>query len=318
MNFRKVTASMLLAVSMGVSGGAIAADIVVGVPNWPSVKATAAILKYVIEDNYGLEVELQSGTNPIIFEAMDQNQMQIHPEVWLPNQQNLHDTFVVEKKSVVMNPYGVPSFTGMCVTKDTAERTGITALQELSDPDMAQNFDSDGDGKGNIWIGANGWASTNIELIRAKSYGFDETMNLDLMDESLAMATVDAAVAKGENVVFMCYTPHHMFKLFDLVVLEEPVNDPEKWIIFHPTDDPDWLEKSSAAVAWSVPTLHVMYASALQSAQPEVAQMLSNVKLTTDQVTAMTYAVLFEKREMPEFAQQWVQEHAEQVNSWLQ
>ena len=38
---------------------------------------------------------------------------------------------------------------------------------------MAANFDTDGDGMGEIWIGAAGWASTNIEKIRAKSYGYD-------------------------------------------------------------------------------------------------------------------------------------------------
>ena len=50
------------------------ADVVVGVPNWPSAVATANILKVVLEDNLGLEVELQNGTNPIIFEAMDNRQ----------------------------------------------------------------------------------------------------------------------------------------------------------------------------------------------------------------------------------------------------
>ena len=97
-----------------------AADVVIGVPNWPSVAATASILKVVLEDNFGLEVELQNGTNPVIFEAMDSGSMHVHPEVWLPNQTNLHDKFVKTKGTVRMNPNGVPSFQGMCVTKATA------------------------------------------------------------------------------------------------------------------------------------------------------------------------------------------------------
>ena len=313
----KKKAGVILALSLSLSAVASADQIVIGVPNWPSVKATAEILKYVIEDNFGAEVELQSATNPIIFEAMDTGSMHVHPEVWLPNQQNLHDTYVVDKGTVVMNPNGVPSFTGMCVTKDTQERTGIVDLTDLANPDMAMQFDSDGDERGNIWIGANGWASTNIELIRAKSYGFDETMNLDIMDETLALAAVDAAAAKGENIVFMCYTPHHMFSLYDLVPLEEPEHDPEQWIIFQPTDDPDWLEKSSAPVAWSVPTLHVMYAKTLQDTFPEVAELLSNVKLTVDHVSGMTYAIIVEKVDMSEYAKEWVEAHADLVESWL-
>lgn len=313
----KTLTSVLVAAGIGLSSPAMSADIVIGVPNWPSVAATADILKVVIEDNYGLEVELQNGTNPVIFEAMDGGSMHIHPEVWMPNQQNLHDTYVKDKGTVSMNPNSVSSFQEMCVTKDTAERTGIKALSELTDPDMAKNFDEDGDGMGDIWIGAPGWASTNIEKIRAKSYGYDTTMNLLEMDETLALSKVDAAIAKAENIVFFCYTPHHMFTLYDLVPLEEPAHDPDQWVIIQPTDDPDWLEKSSAPIAWSVSTLHVMFASTLNDSHPDVANMLSNVKLDTDLVSDMTYAIIVDKVDTAEYAKQWVADHADLVNSWL-
>ena len=183
---------------------------------------------------------------------------------------------------------------------------------------MAKKFDTDGDGKGEIWIGASGWASTNIEKIRAKSYGFDQTMNLKEMDETLALAEVDNAVAQKEPIVFMCYTPHHMFSLYNLVVLEEPQHDPAKWNVIQPTDDPEWLEKSSAPVAWSVPYLHVHYAKALEESQPSAASMLSKVKFTTDQISAMTFAMVVEKAEPEAFAAKWVEENQALVDSWLQ
>ena len=128
----------------------------IGVPNWPSVNATAHVLKVIIEDNYGLDVELQNGTNAIVFEAMDSGSMHVHPEVWLPNQANLHDKFVTAKGSVRMNPNGVASFQGMCVTKHTAEEHGVSKLSDLTDPDVAELFDTDGDGRGEVWIGAAG------------------------------------------------------------------------------------------------------------------------------------------------------------------
>ena len=89
--------------------------------------------------------------------------MHVHPEVWLPNQANLYQTYVEEKGTVKRNPNFVAGDQGMCVTKGTAERTGIESLADLTDPDMAANFDTDGDGMGEIWIGAAGWASTNVE-----------------------------------------------------------------------------------------------------------------------------------------------------------
>jgi glycine betaine/proline transport system substrate-binding protein len=294
--------------------GAFAADVVIGVPNWPSVRVTANVLKIVLEDNLGLDVELQNGSNPIIFEAMDSGAMQVHPEVWLPNQTNLHNTFVKEKGTVAMNPNGIPADQAMCVTADTAQRTGIKALSELSNPDMAANFDSDGDGMGEIWIGAAGWASTNVEKIRAKSYGYDQTMTLKEMDETLALAEVDAATDQGKNIVFFCYTPHHMFQLYDLVILDEPAFDASKWKVSQPTDDPNWLENSSAGVAWDKAYLHIHYQAAMN---PEAASVLSKVDLTSEQVSAMVFALIVEEQDAEEFARQWVEENAEQVDSWL-
>ena len=294
-----------------------AADVVIGVPNWPSVAATASILKVVLEENLGLEVELQNGTNPVIFEAMDSGSMHVHPEVWLPNQNNLHDKFVKSEGTVRMSPNGVAAFQGMCVTKGTAERTGIKRLADLADPDMAKNFDANDDGRGEVWIGASGWASTNVEKVRAKSYGYDETMELVEMDETLALANVDAAVAQGNDLVFFCYTPHHLFTLHELVVLEEPAYDASKWMVIQPTDDPQWLEKSDAPVAWDLAYLHVHYATALEQMHPEAAAVLANVKLDTNQVSGMTYALVVDKADPDDYARQWVKDNAALVDTWM-
>ncbi len=314
---RTVNKLCAAAVVAGLSANALAADVVIGVPNWPSVNVTANVLKVVIEDNFGLDVELQNGTNPVVFEAMDTGSMHVHPEVWLPNQSNLHDKFVKAKGSVKMNPNGVAAFQGMCVTKWTAEEHGVTKLSDLTDPDVSKLFDTDGDGKGEIWIGASGWASTNVEKIRAKSYGYDATMNLKEMDETLALAEVDNAVVQKKPIVFFCYTPHHMFALHDLVILEEPKHDPSKWKVIQPTDDPEWLAKSDAPVAWDLAYLHIHYASELEANYPEVATMLSKVKLDTDTVSKMTFALVVDKEDPADFARNWVSENSSTVERWL-
>lgn len=306
------------AVTLGLlSSTALAEDMVIGVPNWASALGTAQILKTALEDNLGLTVALQNGTNPIIFEAMDGGAMHVHPEVWLPNQQNLYNTYVTDKKSVAINPHAVLSDQFVCATKDTVERTGISALSDLTDPAMAAKFDTDGDGKGEVWIGAAGWASTNIEKIRARSYGYDETMNLVEMDETLALAQVDNAIKQGKDIVFYCYTPHHMFSLYDLVPLTEPAYDAAQWRVIQPTDDPEWLEKSSAPTAWDSTRLHIAYATSLATSQPAAAGMLSKVDLSTEQVNAIVYALSVEMKDPEAFAREWVDANADQVEGWF-
>jgi len=44
------------AVASTIALPAMAADVVIGVPNWPSVLATAHVIKVALEENLGLEV----------------------------------------------------------------------------------------------------------------------------------------------------------------------------------------------------------------------------------------------------------------------
>ena len=311
---RVIAASAALFMMVGTTQ---AADVIIGSPNWVTVQATAHILKLVLEENLGLEVEVQNGTNPVVFEAMDKGSMHVHPEVWLPNQANLYATYVEEKGTVLMNPNGVTAFQGICVTKHTADTLGVSKITDLTDPSIAAQFDSNGDGKGEVWIGATGWASTNVEKIRAKSYGYAETLELTEMDETLALANLDAAVQQKKPFVFFCYTPHHMFGLHDLVVLEEPAHDPDKWVVFQPTDDPNWLENSMAGVAWKDANLHIHYAKSLEESQPEAAAILSKISLTTDQVSSLAYSVTVQKKSLEDVAAAFVEENAASVDEWL-
>lgn len=306
-------------VSMGAfAGAAQAADVVIGVPNWPSVNATANVLKVVIEENLGLEVELQNGTNPVVFEAMDKGSMHAHPEVWLPNQQNLHDKFVKSAGTVAMNPNGISAEQGMCVPDFVAKELGVTKIEDLTDPEKAALFDSDGDGRGEIWIGAPGWASTIVERIRAKSYGYAETLELLEIDETLAFANLDAAVKEKKPWIGFCYTPHYIFLVHDLTTLEEPPHDASTWNVVQPTDDPDWLAKSEAGSAWNGANLHLHYSKELEEKHPEVAKLFSNMKLEGEALTEMSYALVIKKEDAAEFAKKWVAANEDTVLSWLQ
>lgn len=312
------TATMTAAAALiAATGTASAADLVLGVPNWPAANATSNILKIVIEENFGLEVELQNGTNPIIFEAMDAGSMHLHPEVWLPNQANLHQTYVQENQTVVANQNPVQAVQGMCVTKHTSDTYGITSINDLTDPDKMAIFDKDGNGQPEVWIGAPGWASTVIEQIRAKSYGYDEVMDLQQYDGTVAWGELGAAANADEPWIGFCYEPHFIFVAYDLVYLEEPAHDPATWTIIQPTDDPDWLAKSEASTAWNGAKLHLHYAANIRENFPEVAAMLDNYSMPPAVLSEAGYELSVNDVPVEEFAQNWVDNNEDVVLKWL-
>jgi glycine betaine/proline transport system substrate-binding protein len=290
---------------------------VIGVPSWPSAKASAYILKEAIEQNFGLIVEMQNGTNPIIFEAMDKGAMHVHPEVWLPNQKDLFDAFVNEKGTVAVSKNGVVAVQGMCIDRGFAEKHGISAIEDLTNPDIAALFDRDGDGLGEVWVGAAGWSLTPVEQIRAKSYGYDQTFELVQIDETLAYADLDNSITVGKPWVGFCYSPHYIFVLHDLIMLEEPEHDPTTWDVTSPSDNPNWLEISEAGSAWEPVLSYIAFSKKLEEQLPDVAKMLDNVAFTNDDISGMSYALVVKGMEAEEFARDWVSDNQDRVINWL-
>lgn len=310
--------SVLAAIFAGLllsSSVSFAAEIVVGVGNWPSANVSSAVIKQVLEENLDVEVELQSGTNPLIFAGMSKGSSHVHPEVWLPNQANLANKYASD---VVQNMNSADTAQGMC-SNEEAREAGIKHISDLTNPDLAMLFDRDGNGHGNIYIGATGWASTTVEKIKAKGYGYDATMDLDEIDETIAYAQLDDANKKNEPWVGFCYKPHHLFIIHpDLEFIEEPVHDASKWVVYQPDQDPDWLNKSSAAMAWPSAKVQIFYAKSLEKSAPEAASILANFAFTAEDISSFSYGVVVEGKEASEVANDWISKNADRVNSWVQ
>jgi len=302
-----------LAAALGASASS-AADIVIGVPDWPSAQATANIIKVVMEERLDMSVELRAASNEEIFEGMDNGTMQVHPEVWLPNQADLYAQYVEGKRSARMSPNGVDATQGVCTTRTTAEQYKVSSLSDLADPDVAKVFDTNFDGKGEIWIGAADWASTQEVIKRASAVGFDKTMTLLQAPEPVALATIDIAAATGKPLVFYCYTPHHVFALHEIVRLEEEV---EGFAVASGASASDVSSSDARPAGWNQAHFHITYASALADEAPEAAKLLRRVKLDSETVTALTYALVVERQDPADFARVWVKQNQDRVDQWV-
>jgi glycine betaine/proline transport system substrate-binding protein len=291
-----------------------AADLVVGVPNWPSARATANIIKVAMEERLGMTVELREASNEEIFEGMDRGTVQVHPEVWLPNQVALYSEYVEGRRTARMSPNGVNATQGVCTTKTTAEQHKISALSDLADPEKAKLFDTDFDGKGEMWIGAPSWASTKEMIKRAAATGVDKTMTLLQAPEEVALATIDIAAATGKPLVFYCYTPHHVFALHEIVQLEGP--PAAGFAVASAAAGMAGADESGRPADWNEAHFHVTYAAKLAEDAPDAAKFLRQVKLDSETVTAMTYALVVERQDPAEFAKIWVKQNRDRIDQW--
>ena len=300
--------------TLALTSPALAADLIVGVPNWPSVTVTANVIKAVVEKNMGMTVELQTGTNPVIFEALDKESMQIHPEVWLPNQQGLVDKY---KAKVELNTHGAAAVQGICANKVAAD-AGFKDISDLADPAKAALLDSDGNGKGEVFIGATGWGSTTVEHAKAHGYGYDQVVDLVELDETLAYAQLGTAITAGKPWVGFCYTPHHLFTLHpEMVFLTEPAHDAAKWSMVLPEADADWLNKSNVAMAWPTAYIQPAFSVGLNEKAPQVASMLRNMDLSSAELGAFSFSVVVDGKDAALVAADWIAANPDRVTAWL-
>ncbi|MEM6487681.1 MAG: glycine betaine ABC transporter substrate-binding protein [Pseudomonadota bacterium] len=316
--FLKTTA---LAAGLGLAAvpATAAEKVAIGVPSWTGAQAIAHVLKAVVEMKIGGEATLVPGNNATIFQAMDRGkgEIDVHPDVWLPNQESFTQKYVDEAGTVVLSSNPYEGNQGYCVSQNFAEANSITDIADLGRPDVAAMMDSDGNGKGEMWIGAPGWASANVNEVKVRDYGLLDFIEPIRAEESVKTARIKDSIAKEEGYAFYCYKPHAVWFMFDVVMLTEPTFDPAKYIMYQPSDRPDWYDASSVATKDALKEVQIAWSKSLADRSPAIAEFFANFALTADDVSGFAYQIAGKGRDAEEVAREWVEANPDRVDIWL-
>ena len=309
---------LLAAVAILAPGLAEAQKVVIPDPNYASGRATAFAVKGIIEEALGLEVEMTTTTAvPVIWEAMARGlgEIDVWTETWLPNQAGLAERYIDAEGTVTKSERYFDAIQGYCIPRSTQDEHDIHSVFDLANPEVAALFDSNGDGRGELWIGPQGWQSTNTEVIRARDYGFSEFFELQSTDEAIATAGLDAAVRAGRPWIGYCYGPHQNFVLYDLVLLAEPPHDPDSFVMVQPDQDPAWQEKSHVASAYADTRVHISWSSSLAERNPALAGLLGAIEISADDVNAWSLEII--NGTAPDRAvAPWIAANADRIAAW--
>ncbi len=311
--------ALAVAVTMCTAPAFAAESVKIGVPSWTGAQAIANLLAAVVEMRIGGEAELVPGNNATIFQAMDQGKgdIDVHPDVWLPNQESFTKKYVDGAGTVTLSSNPYEGNQGFCVSKDFGEANSITDIADLGRPEVAALMDSDGNGRGEMWIGAPGWASANVNEVKVRDYGLLDFVEPIRAEESVKTARVKDSIAKGEGYAFYCYKPHAIWFMFDVKMLSEPPYDPEKYVMLQPSDSPDWYEQSMVASKDALKNVQIAWSNSLAERSPAIAEFFERFALTADDVSGFAYEISGKGREAEEVAREWVTNNTDRVDAWL-
>ncbi|NDW45659.1 glycine betaine ABC transporter substrate-binding protein [Ruegeria sp. PrR005] len=311
-----------LILSAAISPLALAAqaeEVKIGVPSWTGAQAIAHVLGEVVTSRIGGTVEYVPGNNATIFQAMDQGKgdIDVHPDVWLPNQESFTKEYVDGKGTVTLSSNPYEGNQGFCVSQDFAAKMNITDIADLGRPDVAAAMDSDGNGKGEMWIGAPGWASANVNEVKVRDYGLLDFIEPIRAEEAVKTARIKDSIAKGEGYAFYCYEPHAVWFMFPVVMLSEPAYDPAKYVMVQPSDDADWYQKSMVASKDALKQVQIAWSNSLADRSPAIAEFFGKFQLSASDVSALAYEISAKDRDPAEVAKEWVAANSDRVDAML-
>jgi len=314
-----VSLALVAAVNMTSTAAFAAEKVNIGTPAWTGAQAIAALLQAVVVERIGGEANLVPGNNATIFQGMDQGKgdIDVHPDVWLPNQESFTKKYVDGTKTVTLSRNAYEGNQGFCVSQRFAREHSITDIADLGRPDVAKKMDSDGNGKGEMWIGAPGWASANVNEVKVRDYDLLSFIEPIRAEESVKTARVKDAIAKNEGYAFYCYKPHAIWYMFDIAMLTEPTYDPKKYNMVQPSDSPDWYQESKVETKDALKSVQIAWSKSLRERSPAIVEFFERFALTADDVSGFAYEISGKGRKAAEVASEWIANNPERVDGWL-
>ena len=294
--------------------------IVIAEFKWPSAQAYIEVMKQILEQRFGLEVEKLPGNNAIFYPGMSKGEIDFHIESWLPNQIALHKKYVAEEGgdgTVVRSKGFYKGEAGVCVPRYFSEAYNVTKLTDLARPEIAKLLDTDGDGRGEIWAGNPAWIVSKEYTISYRDHGLNAFNDTYSADAAVWFGNLKKAISKKAGIAGYCWTPDGQFDIYDLVQLEQDPHNDNCHKFVNPQTDEKWMELSKITCAGRSKHIHIVWSKKLEEKNPLVVSLLQGVSLETETLSGWAYEIQANKRKPEEVAAEWIAANKGTVDSWL-
>lgn len=246
-------------------------------------EAVSRVAKQLIAAHYDTPVKLKTVSVGVSFLGTQQNKRGMFLSVWLPK---THKDYMARVKADVVNigaiyqgarlGWAVPSY----VPKDQ-----LDSFEDLKKPEVAAKPKHRIQG---ISVGAGEMGLSRQAL---KDYGLDD-YHLTTASGAAMTAQLQRAIQKHEWIVVTAWSPHWMWKRYDLRYLKDP--------------------KHSLGGKETVDTI---VNPALVKSEPEIIAFMKRTQFSLEQINEMANDA--NKTSYDKAAKRFVSQHPDLVKSWL-
>jgi glycine betaine/proline transport system substrate-binding protein len=280
--------------------------------DWASAIAAQYIMKEILENELNIPTEKKGVSVVIAWAGADRGDVDIIPEIWWPNQEASVQKYVREKETVEMKLLYGNARQGFWTPEWVYEEYGIRDIKDLNK--HTDKFDLTGDKIGDIWVGAFGWYTNDINKAKIKAYN----LNYEpfVVDNWVFLTNLKEAMRQRKPIIFYYWEPDWIFALYDLKLVQEPEYTPAKWK--YNDENP---EKSFIACEWQSAKVYTAYNKDLKKKFPKAYKFVQNFYLPIDAM----YQLIADIEEAPgnpkkdpeKVAKKWIDDHPDIVADWL-
>jgi glycine betaine/proline transport system substrate-binding protein len=211
---------------------------------------------------------------------------------------------------------------GYQIDKKTAEEYNITSLEQLKDPDIAQLFDTDGNGKANLTGCDPGWGCELVIEHHLDAYGLGDTVEHEQGKYSALIADTLVRYQEGEPVFFYTWTPYWVGGVLkpgeETIWLEVPYTDlPEKQGEVSETD----TTANGKNLGFVVDRIRIAANKEFLEANPAAEKLFEVVEIPIDDINAQNMLIQ-EGEDTPEdierHVNEWISDNQELFDSWVE
>lgn len=270
----------------------------------------------------------QTMTNEAFYGAAAAGEVDLWANGWFPLHRRLLPGGSPGPLQIVGTQVEGGALQGYFVDQATAREHGITGLEQLRDPAVAELFDADDDGRADL-IGCNpGWGCEAVIEHHLDAYGLRETVEHVQGDYSPLMGRTVERYESGQPVLFYTWTPN--------------------WTVgqLQPGEDVRWLQapfpdlpesqrgaESRTAVAglsgcpddpcrtgWPPNDIRAVANRAFLAANPPVRRLLEAVEIPLGDILAQNARMVAgegDATDIVDHAEDWIAEHPGRVSDWI-
>ncbi|NET62087.1 MAG: glycine betaine/L-proline ABC transporter substrate-binding protein ProX [Symploca sp. SIO2E6] len=298
-------------------------------PTWDTGWFQTEVLKLLLED-LGYEVKQPvTRTAEEFYQDAAQGDIDLWANSWFPSVNQYHEQpDIKDKVEAVGFVEKGGALQGYMIDQLSADLLNIKSLEDFQDPNIAKEFDEDGNGKAEL-IGCNReWSCSEIIEHHLEVYGLQDTVEQVQGDYSPLMSDAVAQYQRGKPILFYNWTPNWTLGTLqpgkDAVWLEVPFSS----LLEDQADLEDQTTIAKLPGCTSKPCnigfppndIRVVANTAFLEARPDVRKLLELFEIPLADIAAQNALMVAgegENTDIIRHAQQWIQDNRPQVTSWL-